>query len=207
LGAIVSVILAVTAYRTQQVLGGHILSNDDWDNLLRKQVVTRLDSLMFGVLGAWLMRFHPAQFFRSPRLMFGCGLVLLAVDRAANSFPVYENFITLSLMPLAVLLMLPFLQRLQVPPSPIRMAITFISVISYSLYLLHASFARDSVVRVVAQLFPKEQVPLAGLYMSYWVVSLLAAYTMYRVVELPFLRLRDRRMPEAGSVPLLKRTS
>ena len=75
-------------------------------------------------------------------------------------------------------------------------AITFVSLISYSLYLLHASFVRDAVIFGVIRSLPAKYTPGAAMYLAYWVMSLAAAYLMYRFVETPFMRMREQRSPD-----------
>ena len=54
-----TLIAASTLARYATYAGGWIQTFGDWDSLIRKELISRLDSLMFGLLGAWVLHYHP----------------------------------------------------------------------------------------------------------------------------------------------------
>jgi peptidoglycan/LPS O-acetylase OafA/YrhL len=150
---------------------------------------TRLDGLAVGVLLSSLPRFRLSRFvaylsLASGLLMVGAAVAwfrfLTACGQVYFVAAVGDGLIMLSMLGYERWM------DARVPAS------TFIAGISYSLYLVHPAVfavieARKERLGVLAW-------PLA------FTTSLLAAYALRRLVELPVLRLRDRRLPEVVRV-------
>ena len=143
LTVILLVILGSTAVRIFRISMLDVQSIVEWDSTLRKVVITRLDSLMFGVIGAYLSIFAELKWKKWKKPTFLVGVFLLLIDQALQSNPFWRGYITLTLTPFAALCLLPFLSSWKTCPHPWFRIIPFISLISYSLYLVHLSLVKN----------------------------------------------------------------
>jgi len=109
-----SIIVIVTAFRCVRHTQISVTNFGLWDLNYRKQVGTRLDSLMFGVIGAYLMYFKKKLWlkYKLPLLILGVALfVCIRVVHlyGIHGYGVYINVFSFSLISLATLLTLPYL--------------------------------------------------------------------------------------------------
>lgn len=195
---IVSVIVAVTLFRLYRAAHG-FASLDDWDSSLRRQVVTRLDSLMYGVLGAYLSIYHAPPWNRHAKSALLAGCILLLADKAGRDIflnKTYIDYFNLTLSPIGALLLLPFLSSWKRDKGVLVGTITFISLVSYSMYLLnYTPFRMIAYPRISSMLTAAcgdcSRNP-ALLYVVYWMVVIAASGLLYRYFERPMTALRDR---------------
>jgi peptidoglycan/LPS O-acetylase OafA/YrhL len=184
------VILAVPVIR--YLKSGTVDSLETWDMLLRKQVVTRLDSIVFGLLGAWLHYYYNAFWlrFRQPAFIIGL-LILIFTGFTEGRWPgFYFNVLSFSLAALGVLLTLPFMHNIKQGAGAVYHFLTHISHVSYSMYLLHYTLVLHLLVPGTVALFP-----LAGWtldYGLYWLYSFILASFMYAFFEKPVMKLRNK---------------
>jgi len=207
---IVLVIGLTLAYRAYVSHHLGAFTFEEWDSVLRKRVTTRMDSLMLGVLGAYLSLYRAQawQRLRMPALALGCLLLLL--DKAVLAHAVgtpagdaYLAHVNLLLTPLAFLLLFPFFSTWQPLPRNAAMVavmagITWISTISYSLYLVNHTLVRELLFRsrVFSEgLFhaaPGHLAAALAQYTLYLAVSFAAAYVVWLAVEKPVMAYREK---------------
>ncbi len=113
----------------------------NWENM-RRIVIFRIDSLMYGVLAAYLAHAFARRWGRGiPLVAVGVVLELLAlnwVTRLETSPTlVWDRVALYPTISLGFALMLPAFQFLTSPSARITRAMTFFSVCSYSAYLVH----------------------------------------------------------------------
>lgn len=172
----------------------------DWDSHVRKQVITRLDSLMFGVIGAYISLHFPLFWKKSriPLFIFGLAILIevqfnLFLDLAY--FKMYYFVFSFSLMSVGILFLLPFLSTYDRDTGWIYKPLTIISLISYSLYLIHLTLIQGGLL-VIAEEIELEVGTDLGismlLYIAYWIMSIILSILLYKYWELPMMRLRDR---------------
>jgi len=187
---------------------------DTWegfDNHQRKMVLVRLSSLMFGVWMAYLKATRAATW----ALLSRCGalgalpvvaihwLSFAAVSTAGwylsskaaqvTFFPLYS---------LACALLLPWLDSVREAPGIVRRAVTWLSDISYSLYLCHIPTIM-LLDRYVLRVDWNDPGTKDSAYMVVYFAVCLAVAWLARVLwELPWLRLREKRNPERGDVKM-----
>jgi peptidoglycan/LPS O-acetylase OafA/YrhL len=160
----------------------------------------RFDSIMVGVLGAWLsvsrpkMKLSWAWFF----LILGVGILILLKLTAFLSdylaivyFPLFRS--------LAVLMMFPILLIWQNKGTIIERFLVFTGKISYSLYLINLCVVMYIVIEfVINNTWEKTnfETPIwYWLIPVYWLVSYLLATILYYTIEIPSLKLRDKIVP------------
>jgi peptidoglycan/LPS O-acetylase OafA/YrhL len=162
---------------------------DHWDLFFRKLVLTRQDSIGFGILAAYLRRTRPVFWLKArvPGLILGlaglywlCRMPIVPVGFFLKTF-------YLSLMPLFIAILLPFLEGLKrerIPGRPFE----FISRISYSMYFCNG---------LVFQLFARNFHPETGSarilsFLCCWSLILFLSWLNFRFVETPLTLLRER---------------
>jgi peptidoglycan/LPS O-acetylase OafA/YrhL len=173
-----------------------------WDAQFRKQVVIRLDSIIYGVFGAYVAHYHPGAWVRRRGLLLAAGLALLLLHKVTMFFQMqaltdhalYYSVFSFMIVSLGTLLLLPWLSQLQRGHGAFYRVVTLISLISYSMYLVHLSLVQRILVPWSLQLLP----PLSGSgqvivhYGLYWLYTVALSVLIYRYFELPAMNLRER---------------
>ena len=191
-GIIVSVLVAGTLYTIYKMGAYDYKTNDEWDSYIRKTVFTRLTGIMFGFLGAYLSFYHQGLWkHKELFFIFGISLLLLLVIRPALGFGPFFNYEQLTLESLATLLLIPKLSTVKTGKGILFRGLTFISTISYSLYLVNFTpFYR--LETIMSYFLPIHAGNFAfvrlGLFLTW---SFTAGYLLYRYVEKPWLKMRE----------------
>jgi len=205
LATIAGVIVCTILYRYYRYLSIEVTSVEIWDTMFRKQVVTRMDSLMFGVAGAWFYYYYPSFWIRYSKPAFITALLLLVVTRIvtvqylSGSIFYYCN-LSFILVSITVLLLLPFLSQLRTGKGPLYRFVTYTSLISYSMYLTHVSLVMFFIINKIGFLHSAQPVRMVIRYILYWGVTYGLSILLYKYFELPFMAMRPRANKEAGSV-------
>ncbi|MUP44657.1 acyltransferase [Gramella sp. BOM4] len=152
-------------------------------------VLFRFDSIMYGILGAWVSNYYPKTFLRFNRVLLILGIILLIGFKAlwVNQI-ISKSSVVWIYLPVVnsvgVLFMLPFLSTYKTQKGWIAQAITHTSVISYSMYLLHAGFVIELILKKISwsdQLYP---------YVLYFIITYVLSFLSYQLIEKKFLKLR-----------------
>ena len=172
----------------------HILVNnpETFDTWFRRPVITRLDSIMFGVIGAYLFYFKKTFWVQHKNIFFIAGLVLhVAIRIVAWLFfqrsAFYHCNLSFLFEAIANLMLLPFFSQLMAGKTIVYKSITYLSLISYSMYLLHAQVVIDWIlIKIPQQYLPS----LLVRYLFYWSVTILLSILSYKYIEVPFMKIR-----------------
>src|SRR5690606_10357657 len=187
-----SIIITVTVYRFMYVKA----FDPFWNEEVRKLVVLRIDSLMYGVIGAMLNYYWPSFFRRCsiPGVIVGSVFLILAVvirfDENLNG-SVLLRAIFFPCMSIGFLFLLPFFSSVSIKNDGyLSRAVTTISMWSYSLYLLHVPLMD------VFLLFVKKYIGFdffvdLSIFLLWVVACIFLAAVNYRFFELPCTKLRD----------------
>ncbi len=197
---VVITILAVTLLRIIRAVHYHFPDFESWDNYQRKLVITRLDSIMYGFLGAWLSFYRKEAWLRHKKLLFASGLILLFYPRVHETLfgqdLFFNNYFSLSITSLATLLMLPALSQLRSGKGIIYRFLTFVSIVSYSMYLVNFSLIQLTIIPSLSRsivIFTTNQLIISIFrYTIYWVFTFAFAYLLYTFFEKPMMELRER---------------
>ena len=162
-----------------------------WDVTFRKTLACRLDSIGYGLLLAWLHRYTP-EFWNTckwPALYFAFAMFVFVLNYQTAPSSLYRQTIYFSLIPIAVMGLIPLASSWKSSKSIIAKAITHISKISYSMYLINLS--------LVALVIRDNCAPNGNLdgilkYIGYCAVVVVASSLLYRLFEKPMMDLRDR---------------
>jgi len=195
--AVIITILSIMVSSLALRIGLVLTADPMWDIGIRKITLLRLDSLMFGILGAWLSHYYKPLWnqLRTKGVNLGLVLTFLSIllyflmDKNVSFF---SRTLYFNLTSLAFFCFLPMLSSWQTNQNKIISAfITRISIWSYSLYLCHY---------IIMLLFLKYspdamQLSITGkicLSLSWLATSLLVSMLTYHYFEKPMTSLRDR---------------
>ncbi|RSK43479.1 acyltransferase family protein [Hymenobacter perfusus] len=192
----ITLLVATTLYRYSYYTHFQPTTLAEWADHFRTIVLLRLDSLMYGVLAAWWAHYHPASWRkgRLAKFIVAVGaLSLLTGPSSAADFNLFHCVIYFGCYPLAVACSLPLLSTWRRANGVVAAATTHVSLISYSMYLLHSSLIHNQLVTPLVQslALPSPIKSLLGMGLL-WVLTLLLATLMYKYVEVPVMNLRRR---------------
>lgn len=194
-------ILAVTLFRYLRHRIVLIDTIADWDWIFRKQVVTRLDSLMFGVLGAYLSFYYFEVWLYYKNLCLFFGLFLLAfikiiIPNFVHISSIYYSVFSFSLISISVLLLLPFLSDIKTGKGILYQLVTRVSLISYSMYLTNLSLVQLWIINKLpwTYLTDNEYITIVLKYSFYWGFLFFISVILYKYVEIPVMNFRESVM-------------
>lgn len=171
-----------------------VTDEGSFDNIIRKGLWTRLDSIMYGVLGAYIEYYHA---WKKKKLWFFIGLLLFLIwkiDVSRSTFGVFRNYLSLPVLSLATLFVIPLLTTFDVGKGMIAKFITFTSTISYSIYLVHFTLfqriAFPGLSRAGVTLHQSFALDMIA-FVSYLLWAYGAGYLLYKFIETPFMNLRN----------------
>lgn len=166
---------------------------NEWNESIRSVVITRMDSLMIGVLLAWLFIYKLTLFKKFKNVMFLIGLVVFVTNKLLLNLGIisYENLymqvVYFTLIPLSIGLMIPYLYYLKLDENNIIVKIiTKISIISYSLYLINLTIISILILEPL-------KIHYWFKFILFWVLTLSLSILMYKFIEMPFMKLRDKK--------------
>ena len=170
----------------------------EWNIGLKSVVVYRLDAIFIGVLASvafvklrnwWAsIRFYAAIVgtILCCGLFIGVGYFQIII----SEFPMFWNVFYLPICSIAVALFLPLLSEWKSAPNIISKPLTVISVLSYSMYLLHYS-----VILQVMRFYYTLENASSSTYLIFTVIYLgitfVASYLLYTFYEKPMTDLRE----------------
>lgn len=160
----------------------------------RKLVTTRLDSIAYGLLAAWIYYFYRSFWNSSKYVSFLIGVASIALFKNVFNSPhttFYRQVIYFALSPFSAMLLLPLAENLKMPKGIFSKIVTHISKISYSMYLINLA--------LVAEVFRDNFGPFNGnygllSYFLYWFIVITASSILYKYFEKPFMDLRDKKL-------------
>lgn len=204
------IILLVTWYRFNLYYSFNIPNNPNPDQLIyiketlinlriRYQVIPRLDSIMYGVLGAFLAHYTPKIWNNKLNVfLFFIGLYILYYTK----FNIGKSYAPLAVIwfptifSMAIFIMLPFLSNLQKGIGKWTSWITFLSLISYSMYLVNLNIVTIVIIKQIIHGNYSENVPgdyWVLDYILFWVLTIFISFILYKFIEVPFMKMRDKK--------------
>lgn len=176
--------------RFQFALSADFQSFNAWGKEVRQVVIYRLDSVMFGVLMAWVFVFYESHFVRHKYLLLAIGLLLNAVNYGLNGavMSVWAQAFYLPINGFSMALCLPYFASLKTGKGIVFQFITYVSVISYAMYVVHYS-----IVLMPMRTFLSFGTSWATAYfLLYLAATFLLSHVLYRFYEKPMTDLRSR---------------
>jgi peptidoglycan/LPS O-acetylase OafA/YrhL len=166
----------------------HINEVLDFNSYYRKLVLTRLDTIAFGFVGAYIHWYYVGFWQKNKNIFFLLGFtMLISLNLGCIPFSLFYKSFYYSFIGVSILLMLPKLESLKnenIPLKPVR----FISKISYSMYLVHMPL-----LQIICKIFiVTNKTESIIIYVIFWLTTLLLSYVVYNFYELPIMNLRDK---------------
>ncbi|NND62793.1 MAG: acyltransferase [Flavobacteriaceae bacterium] len=172
---------------------------DYWNINLKAVVLYRIDAIYYGVLAAFVSLKY-AEFWKRTTFTFlflgiilfvGLHILISNLGLTPQSHPFFINVLYLPMCSIFIAMSLPFLSRLKRVPNYLLKPITWVSLISYSMYLLHYSIILQLMRFYVSPTEISE--PEKWLYtLSYLALTFLLSHILYRFFEKPMMDIRDR---------------
>ena len=165
----------------------------------RMVVVMRLDGIGLGVLMAYIKYYKPVfwEKLASLKILIYLGIFIFY----ASFYIIHENYYYFNsytitnltfytFTSIGVMITIPPLSKITSNNSPFNRAVTFTSLISYSMYLINGTF----ILTIIQQILPPN-VSEFGKFIScivFWLSTFLIGNLMYKYIEQPFMKLRDK---------------
>ena len=145
----VIIILFSTGFRYYRFLHKDLYSGDIFEMYFRMQVITRLDSIMYGVIGAYFSRYFASYWTSNKIALLTLGILGLIVNKYCQlnfSDTTYYYVFYLATNGLFTLFLLPFFSQYNRNSVFFYRIITYISLVSYSLYLTNLTLVQTFII-------------------------------------------------------------
>jgi len=197
-----TILLIIGVFITTKIYYSNTTANVNllqWNTDLKAVVLYRVDAIYYGFLAAYCSIVFPKIWHKFPWLLaLTGGITLLSFQYLLYSkqlyietYPLLWNVLYLPLCSLCIVLLFPLFSKIKTAPAFILKPITFISVTSYSLYLLHYSI----VLQGMQYIWPTQDKTFSYKIIyafGYFIILFILAYLLYRFYEKPMMDLRDR---------------
>lgn len=201
---IISVIVSSICIRYFKFYSFDIETSHAWDSLLRKQVICRMDSIMYGILGAYLNYYHGSIWLRHKKACFFLGISFLLFYKIASisrsflglEFNIYFCVYSFTVSSLGSFLLLPYLSVLKSGSGKMHKIITKISLISYSMYLTNLSLVQWYIIPKLNHSIPFPSDSISAQiykYFMFWSLTILLSIIIFKYYEMPITKLREKR--------------
>lgn len=171
---------------------------DDYDMEFRKVLIFRLDSLMYGIIGAYVYGNYSKIWEKAKiwGLIGGLLIIVLLKINPSDWINFYKPLI-FNYESIATLLLLPYLSRLKSTNSrTIDSIFSIVSVLSYSMYLINFSLVQQSIIPQINSIFNFLEISYLDNYVTnyilFWILTVGLSYFIYCYFEKPTTQLRER---------------
>lgn len=198
IGVVLMTIILSALIRYVFHLSEEITDYSYWSQNLRKVVIYRVDSIYYGFIAAYIAS-EWEEIWMKNRLVcavIGSALFLLmhAVIFKLNLLPentsLFYNVFYLPLVSISIAFFLPMLSTWK-KSNVLESSVTWISVLSYSIYLVNYSIVLLTMQKFV-DVGSMESVGKLLMASIFWSVSFILSYILYRWFERPIMNLRDK---------------
>jgi len=171
---------------------------DDFDRNFRKVMLLRLDGLIYGIVGAYLSFKIPNLWVKYKNQLLLIGLFIIAIlNFNPSSLKDLYYPISFNIESFTTLLFLPFLSSLKSTRFTIIDNIFyFISIISYSIYLLNLTPVIGHLLPITRYVLNEAGYSINGYvvinYLFYLFYTISGSYLLYTLFEQKMTRLRDK---------------
>ena len=170
-----------------------------WNVSLKDIVMYRIDAILYGVVFSWICYNYNSFWIKHKEnfaftgivmlffMSFGIGYLHITIDK----FPMFWNVFYLSITSLTMACFLPILSEWKTTKLPFKGTITWISIISYSYYLLHYSIVMY-LMKYFIDTTKLQWYQLHIFTLVFLIISFGLSFLIYKYFEKPMTNLRDR---------------
>jgi len=170
-----------------------------WNSLIKSSVIYRLDSIYLGVLAYWFSVRLNHWWIRFRWIFAFLGFLLLAFMFVGVGYfrclidncSLFWNVFYLPLVSLSVAFFLPLLSGWKSTISMLKITIEWISIRSYSMYLLHYSLLLQ-LMKTFWVVDPAQTLQLHIFTLCYLLLVLISSHFFYKYYEKPLMDFRDK---------------
>lgn len=199
IGVTVVVLFAFILNKVRYVTQLTDTSLEYWNVHLKAVVWYRLDAIYYGVLAAYFSLVYAEQWKKHAKLIAFLGVMfflllqgLMSVYQlTSDKSPWLWNVFYLPIMSVIYALFLPVLSQWKEKPKFLGKTITWISLISYAVYLLHYGI----VLQIMRWIWPTAMMSFSmrTIYALLYLIFVFGiSYGWYRLFEKPMMDIRDR---------------
>lgn len=194
LGVLYTILLMIAVYTLVRFLNTDINSFDivEWDKSVRKVVINRLDSILYGVL-MFVFIYFKSEYIKANRYkLFVVGLsgvILSYLFFYLKTSTLFNQVFFLSTTSLSFSLLIPFFYYFKFKSKSIKNISLYISITSYSLYLMHYTL----IFRIINNFIVVDTLLKAFIItFSYIILSISFSTFIYYFVEKRFIDLKNK---------------
>ncbi|MEP2935006.1 MAG: acyltransferase [Gilvibacter sp.] len=170
-----------------------------WSENLKTVTLYRIDAIFYGFLGVYLANNYERFWKRYALVFAGLGFFILLLLNFGIPYigwfieykPMFWNVFYLPINSIAILCFVPWLSTWKSTNRWFRFGVTRISLISYSMYLLHYSVILQllNYFMPIRELSSFDKVVYVAVYL---LLTLFLSYLLYQIFEKPMMNLRDK---------------
>ncbi len=164
-----------------------------WDSVMRRSLLMRIDSSVYGVLLAALFYRYKEQLLRISGWLFAAGILLymfMLLFRIRYPEGMMYNVVYFTVIPVSFVLLIPWFYKRKRASGFRFHFFTTLSLISFSFYLFHLSPLAEDFTLLMHN---TTLLQTSGLFLLYLLAVLLVSVCWYKYVEMPFTNLRERK--------------
>jgi peptidoglycan/LPS O-acetylase OafA/YrhL len=193
-GILYTIILMIAVNTLVRFLNTDITSFDivEWDKNVRKVVINRLDSILYGVL-MFVFIYYKSEVIKNNRYkLFWLGIMGVIISYLffyLKTSVLFNQVFFLSTTSLSFSLLIPFFYFFKFNSSSIKNISLYISTISYSLYLIHYTL----IFRIMNNFLVGDTFLNACIItLSYIIISISFSTFIYYFIEKRFIDLKNK---------------
>jgi peptidoglycan/LPS O-acetylase OafA/YrhL len=171
----------------------------NFEKYFRSRMILRLDSIAFGVLGAWIAYYYESFWKQNTWKVFATGMVIYLFFRLYNFGPLFQSTFRFTICSFAIFMFLPLASTVKTGPVRWAAPITYVSMISYSMYLIHRTLIMDGFRIYGGRPFSDAKAIIY--YLAYFILVFGLSALLYKFFELPMLKLREKGVKKAPQAP------
>ncbi len=195
----IAILILVLFFRFLRFSHVEVNSVRELGKLFARQVITRLDSLMYGVISAYIQFYYKTAWLKYKTVLLFLGILIFTLTKTLflfnfiSDYGFYNCVLSFSVISIATAFLLPYLSDLKSGNGILYKGITVISLISYSMYLLNLSVVQLNIINKIPwkTMIDDKCLIIFFKYSAYWIFTILGAILIYKYFEIPTTRLRD----------------
>lgn len=193
------IILCFTLTKVHFYLNNTLTDIVDWNENIRKVLIYRLDIVYYGFLLRYIYNKKTVWLTKYRKSLLNLGILIIVflhvlrpfVGISVDTAPFFMIVGYLPLNSFAIACLMPYLMNMEIASKLWTRFFSTISMISYSLYLLHYTI----ILHTLKTIIPSESLvgfELWAYTFFYWGITFLLSYLLYRYFEKPMTDIRDR---------------